>query len=198
MHLKNISMGAKLAKKTEGLLITWKVLFGQLHIPQAAFLVVKIPQSTTCPHRVFAINSVFRDKSAVSERPTLFTAPTNKRLHPQREEERSYYSTLTWRMQLMEYKHFTDLGFAKSTFKMGHLWRRWDVWIAWRKFESSQVSFIMETASQQLAPTYFQLWCVAAKCTDSLCYTKKAPSPRCHSVHLWASGEAPVRWILKF
>lgn len=141
------------------------MLFGQLHIPQAAFLVVKIPQSTMCPHRVFAVNSAFRDKSAVSERPTLFTAPTNKRLHPQREEERSYYSTLTWRMQLMEYKHFTDLGFAKSTFKIGHLWRRWDVWIEWRKFESSQVSFIMETASQQLAPTYFLL-CWAVKKTS--------------------------------
>lgn len=63
VHLKNIIMGAKLTKKnrkkTEGFLITWKVLFGQLHIPWAAFLVLQIPRNSICHDRVgFAVNPV--------------------------------------------------------------------------------------------------------------------------------------------
>lgn len=42
----------KAGKRAERLLIAWKVLFGQLHVPQAAFLVVQIPRNTTCLDRV--------------------------------------------------------------------------------------------------------------------------------------------------
>lgn len=87
----------------------------------------------------------------------------------------------------------------RSSFKMGRLWRRWDVWIEWKKLKSSQVSFNVETASQQLAPTYFQFWCAVKKLSRTHCTTPKKPhhyaaiTLTCE--YLW---EPSVRWILKF